>query len=74
VRSILFPLLGTGMAGAALRPTARTMVLAVLDYLIQQPDTPLRVVSFLAYTEGERAVFTEVLRDLPVIPATESGR
>jgi hypothetical protein len=50
------------------------MVLAVLDYLIQQPDTPLRVVSFLVYTEGERAVFTEVLRDLPVIPATESGR
>jgi O-acetyl-ADP-ribose deacetylase (regulator of RNase III) len=74
VRSILFPLLGTGMAGAAIQPTARTMVLATLDYLIQQPDTPLRVVSFLAYTERERAVLTEVLRDLPVIPATESGR
>jgi O-acetyl-ADP-ribose deacetylase (regulator of RNase III) len=73
VRSILFPLLGTGMAGAAIRPTVRTMVLATLDYLIQQPGTPLRVVSFLAYTEREHAVFTEVLRNLPVIPATESG-
>lgn len=73
VRSVLFPLLGTGMAGAAIRPTVRTMVLATLDYLIQQPDTPLRMVSFLAYTEREHAVFAEVLRDLPVIPATEPG-
>jgi O-acetyl-ADP-ribose deacetylase (regulator of RNase III) len=73
VRSVLFPLLGTGMAGAAIRPTVRTMVLATLDYLIQQPRTPLRVVSFLAYTEREHAVFSEVLRDLPVTPATESG-
>lgn len=73
VRSVLFPLLGTGMAGGAIRPTARAMVLATLDYLIQQPGTPLRVVSFLAYTEREHAVFTEVLRDLPVIPATEAG-
>lgn len=73
VRSVLFPLLGTGMAGGAIRPTARAMVLATLDYLIQHPVTPLRVVSFLAYTEREHAVFTEVLQDLPVVPATESG-
>lgn len=72
VRSVLFPLFGTGMAGGEIRPTVRTMVLATLDYLIQEPGTPLRVVSFLAYTEREHAVFTEVLRDLPVIPATES--
>ncbi|HEX9337052.1 MAG TPA: TIR domain-containing protein, partial [Pseudonocardiaceae bacterium] len=66
VRSVLFPLLGTGMAGAALQPTARTMLRAILDYLVQEPDTPLRLIAILAYTERERSVLRHVLRELRV--------
>jgi O-acetyl-ADP-ribose deacetylase (regulator of RNase III) len=72
VRSILFPLLGTGMAGAAIKPTARTMLLAVLDHLVQRPDTPLRQIAFLAYSERERTALHQVLRELPVDPVSLS--
>jgi O-acetyl-ADP-ribose deacetylase (regulator of RNase III) len=71
VRSILFPLLGTGMAGAAIKPTARTMLLAMVDHLRQEPDTPLRLISVLAYSERERALTDQVLRELPVTAVTE---
>jgi O-acetyl-ADP-ribose deacetylase (regulator of RNase III) len=57
VRSILFPLLGTGVAGAAIEPTAATMVAAVTDYLDAHPDTRLQAVYFLAYREVELAAF-----------------
>lgn len=71
VRSVLFPLLGTGMAGAALQPTARTMLGAILDYLEQEPNTPLRLIAILAYTERERSVLRHALRELPVAAVTE---
>jgi O-acetyl-ADP-ribose deacetylase (regulator of RNase III) len=70
-RSLLFPLLGTGMAGAPLRPTARTMLRAILDFLVQEPDTPLHLIAILAYTERERSVLRQVLRELPVAAVTE---
>jgi O-acetyl-ADP-ribose deacetylase (regulator of RNase III) len=70
VRSVLFPLLGTGMAGAAIEPTARTMLLAALDYIIQQPGTPLREIVFLAYSERERSIFHQLLRTMPVLPVS----
>ena len=68
VRSVLFPLLGTGMAGAEIGPTARVMLRAVLDHLAQRPDTPLRQIAFLGYSERERTVLDQVLRELPVHP------
>src|SRR5262249_57208926 len=37
VRTILFPLLGAGVAGADAEGTAHTMLLAIVDYLTQPP-------------------------------------
>jgi hypothetical protein len=67
VRSVLFPLFGTGaMVRAPIEPTARVMLLAALDHLAAHPDTPLRTLYFLAYTAQEKSVIHEVLRTLPV--------
>lgn len=60
VRSVLFPLLGTGVAGAAIEPTAAAMVAAVTDYLDAHPDTRLHAVHFLAYREAELAAFSRI--------------
>ena len=51
--SVLFPLLGTGMAGADIRHTARTMVTAAVDYVRAHPDTGLRRILLLGYTRAE---------------------
>jgi hypothetical protein len=71
VATILFPLLGTGAAGAEVRPTVRALLDAALDHLAAYPRTPLRVISFLAYTDQELAAFEEVLGALPrLVPVT----
>jgi O-acetyl-ADP-ribose deacetylase (regulator of RNase III) len=67
VRSVLFPLLGTGVAGGAVEPTIRAMLRATLDYLDQHPDTPLRLISFLAYDEGKVAAVHRVVPTLPLV-------
>lgn len=75
--SILFPLLGTGVGGAPIAPTARTLVGAAADYLTATPATALRVIYFLAYTRAELAALEEVLRavgtSIPVIAARSSA-
>jgi O-acetyl-ADP-ribose deacetylase (regulator of RNase III) len=68
VRAILFPLLGVGIGGAPLEPTVRAMLRAVLDFLVQQRDTELTGIYFLAYTDREHDVLDQVLRELPLIP------
>ncbi|HYQ63654.1 TIR domain-containing protein [Actinophytocola sp.] len=64
--SILFPLLGTGVAGASVTATTRSMVLAALDHLAQHPETRLRRIYFLAYNQHEKSTLDEVLRGLPI--------
>lgn len=71
LRSVLFPLLGTGVGRAALQPTTRTMLRAILDFLVREPNTPLRLIAILAYTERDRAVLRQVLRELPVAAVAE---
>src|SRR5213075_1390495 len=53
LRSVLFPLLGTGAAGADVRDTAESMVAAAMDHLVDHPDTGLRRIQFLGYTRRE---------------------
>lgn len=60
IRSLLFPLLGTGVAGAAIEPTAASMIAAVTDYLDAHPHTRLRAVYFLAYREVDLAAFSRL--------------
>lgn len=73
VRTVLFPLLGAGMAGATVEPTVRAMVLAVLDHIAEHPATALRAVYLLASTEREYETVTRVLRTLPLVPTDDFG-
>ncbi|MDR7276412.1 macro domain-containing protein [Catenuloplanes atrovinosus] len=69
--SILVPMLGTGVAGGALAPTATDLVTAAADYLVAHPATRLRAVWFLAYTDPERAALHDALTEHAALrPAT----
>lgn len=72
--SILFPLLGTGVAGATVTPTARAMVLAALDHLAQHPKTRLSRIYFLGYNQHEKSTLDEIIRTMPLTPVPERGR
>jgi hypothetical protein len=71
VRSVLFPLLGTGTAaGSGVEATARSMITAAMAYLADRPRTPLRAIYFLAYTVAEQSILRQVVRTLPLVQAT----
>lgn len=53
IETILFPLLGTGVGGGEIDPTVRTLIGAALNYLDDTPNTFLRCIYFLAYTDLE---------------------
>ena len=66
IRTILIPLLGTGVAGANIESTVRAMLDAALDHLIARPNTSLRAIYFLAYRNTELAVFRTLWRLTPM--------
>lgn len=68
--SVLFPMLGTGAAGAEIQPTARMMVATALDYLLDHPATRLRQIYFLGYNDREFDALQETLRVMPLVPDT----
>jgi O-acetyl-ADP-ribose deacetylase (regulator of RNase III) len=55
VKTVLFPLLGTGQGGGEIAPTVRALTGAVIDYFVVTPDTSVTAVFFLAYTDVELA-------------------
>jgi len=65
--SVLFPLLGTGVAGADIAATAEAMVTAAVDYLVDVPETRLRRILFLGYNQREHQALVTVLRNLPAL-------
>src|SRR5215470_390734 len=67
VRTILFPLLGAGVAGADAEGTAHTMLLAIVDYLTHRPDTRLDGIFLLAYSQKELALLDSVWRTMPLV-------
>jgi O-acetyl-ADP-ribose deacetylase (regulator of RNase III) len=67
VRTILFPMLGTGVAGAPVTATATELVAAAADHIAATPRTRLRGVYFLGYTEQERAALTDALAAHPTL-------
>ncbi len=67
VRTILIPVLGTGVGGGPVGPTAAELVDAASDYLTANPGTGLREISFLGYTDAERAALEHALRTHPVL-------
>jgi O-acetyl-ADP-ribose deacetylase (regulator of RNase III) len=72
-RTILFPLLGVGVGGGALEPTVRAMLVAVVDFLRQHRDTKLTGIYLLAFTDEERVVLDDALRNLPLTPVPGSA-
>ncbi|MCR3748948.1 TIR domain-containing protein [Lentzea californiensis] len=62
LRSVLFPMLGTGAARADVAATAESMVSAAMDHLVDHPDTRLRRIQFLGYTRREHDALTRTFR------------
>jgi O-acetyl-ADP-ribose deacetylase (regulator of RNase III) len=60
-RSVLFPLLGAGVAPNELPRIARELFEASLNYLHDTPDTAIERVCFLVFTEGELSVCRSLL-------------
>jgi O-acetyl-ADP-ribose deacetylase (regulator of RNase III) len=67
LRTILFPLLGVGMAGASVPQTATELVAAAADHLAATPGTLLRGIYFLAYQDTERAALGQALDGHPAL-------
>ncbi|MFI5893752.1 macro domain-containing protein [Actinoplanes sp. NPDC051513] len=65
VASILFPLLGAGVAGGAAAATARTMVGAALDHVTGRRHSRLTMIYLLASTAEERDACLRVMTAIP---------
>jgi O-acetyl-ADP-ribose deacetylase (regulator of RNase III) len=64
-RTVLFPILGGGVAGAPSQPTAAALVHAAINYLSANPATTLETIYFLAHTETELHALEQVLTTTP---------
>lgn len=61
VRTVLFPILGTGTGGAEPAPTMEALLGAAVDHLTVKRPGNVRVIYFLAYTDVELEVCRAVL-------------
>jgi O-acetyl-ADP-ribose deacetylase (regulator of RNase III) len=69
VATVLFPLLGTGVAAASVGPTVTALVAAATDHLVTSPGTALRAIYFLAHTEDELVALEQVFTTTPRLAA-----
>jgi O-acetyl-ADP-ribose deacetylase (regulator of RNase III) len=60
-RTVLIPLLGAGVAGAPIAPTAHALLGAAIDHIEARPDHRLTEIYFLGYTKRERAAINEAI-------------
>ena len=72
-RTILMPLFGTGVAGAAITATVRTLLDATVDHVVARPDSFLSEIYFLAYTKKELAAIEEAIRTTPLLAPVDIG-
>ena len=61
MRSVLFPMLGTGSGGGPPDTVAAAMINAIMAYLVATPMTELRMIYLLGFTKYEFRVLTERL-------------
>jgi O-acetyl-ADP-ribose deacetylase (regulator of RNase III) len=73
-RTILFPLLGVGVAGAELTSTVQTLLDAAVNYLIATATTTLSTIYFLAYTDLELAALDAILCASPHLVPVDRPR
>jgi O-acetyl-ADP-ribose deacetylase (regulator of RNase III) len=74
LRSILFPLLGTGTGGADLKETVRRLIDTAINYFEQKPKCAISTAYFLAFTDRERDACLSVLAQAPVDRLGERSR
>jgi O-acetyl-ADP-ribose deacetylase (regulator of RNase III) len=67
VETILFPLLGAGVAGGAAGQTVQVMVGAVLDHVMKERPRPLQTIFLLASTADERDTCRRALNHNPLL-------
>ena len=67
--TVLFPMLGMGVAGASVTQTADELIAAAADHLAATPDTLLSRIYLLAYADVERAALLQALGGHPSLPA-----
>lgn len=72
-RTILIPMLGVGVAGGEVEPTATELVDAAVDHLLAFPTTQLRMIHFLAYRSIEQRALERALRRHPAISPSLHG-
>jgi hypothetical protein len=61
IRSVLFPLMGTGTARGALERRAREIIGAAVDHFVNHPDSAVDAVYFLAWKQDELRTCLQVL-------------
>lgn len=69
IRSILFPLMGTGTARGALEIGARELIGAAVSYFRNNPRCKLEKVYFLTWTQAELRVCRQILQQDPRLKA-----
>jgi O-acetyl-ADP-ribose deacetylase (regulator of RNase III) len=65
VKSILFPILGTGEGRGDVRTTILTLLEAAIEYLDTMPETAMREIYFLAYFNVELDEFMDFVHHSP---------
>src|SRR5262249_18461744 len=65
LKSILFPLMGTGTGRGNLEKTARELIEAALSYLEANPQCRIQQVYFLARNEKDLEVCQHILQENP---------
>ena len=73
LKSILFPLLGTGQAGGDVRKTFETMVDALDSYFEDHPESRIEDVYFILLFEDQLETCKLVLSDLDFVKAEPQG-
>jgi O-acetyl-ADP-ribose deacetylase (regulator of RNase III) len=77
LRSIIFPLIGTGAAGGKRRDNAQELIDAAVTYLRAHPNSRVETVYFLAWTQGDLDTWQRTLRDTPGVefaPDSKNGK
>ena len=74
LRSILFPIMGTGSGGAQLKDTVKRLVNTSINYFEQRPDSVISTAYFLAFTDQQRQACLTALAQTNVDPIAGNRR
>ena len=72
LKSILFPLMGTGTGRGELEGRARELIGAAISHLLRDPPGRIDEVYFLAWTDKDLEVCRRILREAPEITVPDS--